>query len=101
MLATDAESGEVKRFLTGPRGCEITGVIMTPDGRTMFVNVQHPGESTTCWDARFGVPDRGDPTTVSSWPFGSTDPITGRSVGPRPRSATVVITRKDGGTIGS
>ena len=33
MLAADPQSGTVKRFLTGPRGCEITGVITTPDQR--------------------------------------------------------------------
>jgi secreted PhoX family phosphatase len=91
MLAADPESGEIKRFLTGPRGCEITGVIMTPDRRTMFVNVQHPGESTTFWNNQFGAPTVANPATVSSWPFGG---------GKRPRPATVVITRIDGGEIG-
>ncbi len=91
MLAADPETGEVRRFLTGPRGCEITGVIMTPDRRTMFVNVQHPGESTTFWNNQFGAPTVANPSSISSWPFGS---------GRRPRSATVVITRTDGGTIG-
>ena len=47
MLAADPRTGEIRRFLVGPRGCEITGVITTPDKRTMFVNVQHPGETTT------------------------------------------------------
>jgi secreted PhoX family phosphatase len=45
MLAADIRTGAIRRFLTGPRGCEVTGVIMTPDARTMFVNLQHPGES--------------------------------------------------------
>lgn len=90
MLAANPRTGEVRRFLTGPRGCEITGVIMTPDSRTMFVNVQHPGESTTHWNALFGEPTTASPSTVSSWPFGG-----------RPRPATVVIRREDGGRIGS
>jgi secreted PhoX family phosphatase len=88
MLAACPETGEVKRFLTGPRGCEITGVTMTPDERTMFINVQHPGESTTSW----GVPTTSDPSVVSSWPFGP---------GHRPRPATVVIRKLDGGRIGT
>jgi secreted PhoX family phosphatase len=50
MLVADPNTGDVRRFLTGPNGCEITGVIMTPDQRTLFVNVQHPGESTTFWN---------------------------------------------------
>jgi secreted PhoX family phosphatase len=90
MLCADPETGEVRRFLTGPRGCEITGVITTPNGRTMFVNVQHPGESTSFWNAQFGSPSNANPTTVSSWPFGT-----------RPRSATVVIRKTDGGVIGT
>jgi secreted PhoX family phosphatase len=90
MLVADPETGEVRRFLTGPRGCEITGVITTPDQRTMFINVQHPGESTNYWNTLNGAPSPASPTTVSSWPFGG-----------RPRPATVVIRKTDGGKIGS
>ena len=91
MLAADPKTGEVRRFLTGPRGCEITGVITTPDQRTMFVNVQHPGESTTFWNNAVRRPER-RPTLrrVSTWPFGG-----------RPRPATVVIRKLDGGKIGT
>jgi len=84
MLAADPVSGEVRRFLTGPAGCEITGVTATPDGRTMFVNIQHPGESPS----ERSDPD--DPSRISMWPFGG-----------RPRSATVVIRRRDGGVVGT
>jgi secreted PhoX family phosphatase len=90
MLVADPETREVRRFLTGPRGCEITGVSMTPDQKTMFINVQHPGESTTYWNNLNGTPSTANPSTVSSWPFGG-----------RPRPATVVIRRRDGGKIGS
>jgi uncharacterized protein len=90
MLVADPETREVRRFLTGPRGCEITGVVMTPDQKTMFINVQHPGESTTYWNNLYGAPSTANPSTVSSWPFGG-----------RPRPATVVIRRIDGGKIGS
>jgi uncharacterized protein len=89
MLAADPTSGELRRFLTGPRGCEITGVITTPDQRTMFVNVQHPGERTPA----FGTPTTDDPRVVSNWP--DFDPEG------RPRSATVVIRKLDGGVIGT
>ena len=90
MLAADPYTGELRRFLTGPRGCEITGVTMTPDRRTMFVNVQHPGESTTFWNNVYGSPSTANPSSVSSWPYGG-----------RPRPATVVIRKQDGGRIGS
>ena len=86
MLVCDPQTGEVKRFLTGPNMCEITGISFTPDGTTLFINVQHPGESPS---------DRGDPkypNQYSSWPDHIDDN--------RPRSATVAIRKKDGGIIG-
>ena len=65
----------LRRFLVGPRGCEVTGIDSTPDGRTLFVNIQHPG---------------------GSWPATQNNPeATGR-----PRSSTLVITREDGGVVG-
>jgi hypothetical protein len=82
--------------MTGPRGCEITGITATPDQRTLFVNIQHPGESTAYWNTLAGgPPSTALPSRVSSWPYGS------ESNPRRPRPATVVIRRKDGGRIGS
>lgn len=75
MLCADPKTKEIRRFLVGPKECEITGLTFTPDQKTLFINVQHPGE-------------RGN----SHWPDGG-DAI--------PRSATVVITKDDGGVIGS
>jgi uncharacterized protein len=88
MLAANTQTGEVRRFLTGPNGCEVTGVVTTPDGRTMFVNIQHPGEAPS------ESSDPNNPTAISTWPDGP-----GRAG--RPRSATVVIERTDRGIIGS
>ncbi|HUF99935.1 MAG TPA: alkaline phosphatase PhoX, partial [Ilumatobacter sp.] len=93
MLVANPDTGEVKRFLTGPRGCEVTGVITTPDQTTMFVNIQHPGESTTFWNGQFGAPSTANPSTVSNWPD--------HQPNGRPRSATLVIRKLDGGKIGS
>jgi secreted PhoX family phosphatase len=87
MLAADPATGEIRRFLVGPVGCEITGATMTPDGRTMFINIQHPGESPS------ERSDPANPRRYSNWPD--------RSSGGRPRSATVVIRRNDGGPIGT
>ncbi|OUE46408.1 Tat pathway signal protein [Billgrantia desiderata SP1] len=85
MLVADPETGEIRRFLTGPIGQEITGVVTTPDQRTMFVNVQHPGATTSAEAFAAGE-------SVSHWPDG------GSAI---PRSATLVITREDGGIIGA
>ncbi|MGX2993200.1 PhoX family protein [Streptomyces sp. JNUCC 64] len=79
----------VRRFLTAPRGAEVTSAVLTPDLRTMFVNIQHPGARTAVW----GGPTAEDPRAVSDWPD--------RDPAGRPRSATIVVRRADGGVIGS
>ncbi len=87
MLAADVATGEIRRFLTGPSGCEITGCTMAPDGRTMFINIQHPGETPS------ERTDPAQPRGVSNWPDFRPDG--------RPRSATLAIRREDGGLIGT
>jgi len=73
MLAGDPETGEIRRFLTGPRGCEVTGLTWSSDRRTMFVGIQHPGDDGGDW------PDHG---------------------GALARSAVIAIKRDDGGLVG-
>lgn len=87
MLCADPATRETRRFLVGPNVCEVTGVFVTPDERTMFVGIQHPGEAPT------GSNDPANPKRYSSWPDGP--------AGGRPCSACVVITKDDGGAIGS
>ena len=78
------------RFLVGPKDCEITGWCETPDGRAVFINIQHPGEGTKMADVT-------NPSKYTSqWPANA-----GYGAGQRPRSATIVITKNDGGVIGS
>ena len=72
MLAANPVTRDIRRFFVGPKGCEVTGVVTTPDVRTMFVNIQHP---------------------AMDWPFGSE--------GDHPRDATVIVTRDDKGVIGA
>ena len=88
MLAADVTTGEIRRFLTGPAGCEVTGAALAPDGRSLFVNIQHPGEPPS---------ERSDPAAapraISNWPDFRPDG--------RPRAATLVIRREDGGLIGT
>lgn len=74
MLLGDPATGEIRRFLTGPLQCEITGLTWSPDRKAMFVGIQHPGE-------------RGE----GNWPGGENTV---------PRSAVVVVTRDDGGLVG-
>jgi uncharacterized protein len=43
MLVGDPATGEIARFMTGPKGSEVTGLTFSPDRRTVFAGVQHPG----------------------------------------------------------
>ena len=95
-LAVDTYVGKaatpdtLKRFLVGPKGSEITGLAETPDGKAIFVNIQHPGEATR-------MADLADPAKYQSqWPANA-----GYGAGQRPRSATIVITKDDGGKAGT
>jgi hypothetical protein len=74
--------------LVGPVDCEITGLAESPDGKALFVNIQHPGETTNGKGFDIAKPS----TYLSHWPAGGDA---------RPRSATIVITRDDGGPIGA
>lgn len=72
LLCANPVTRAVKRFLVGPRGCEITGLTGTPDGKSLWLNIQHPGISYPASDGKT-----------------------------RPRSTTVLVTKNDGGVIGT
>ncbi|THF57245.1 PhoX family protein [Pseudothauera rhizosphaerae] len=76
MLCADPASGEIRRFATGPVACELTGMAFTPDRRTLFVGVQHPGEDLK----------------PSHFPGGGSA---------KPRSTIMAIRRIDGGVVGT
>ncbi|MDP1533425.1 MAG: DUF839 domain-containing protein, partial [Rubrivivax sp.] len=99
VLVGDPQTKEIRRFMVGPSGCEFCGATFTPDRKTLFVTVQHPGElgshpraprnaggTATLTDNELAR----NPTAFSQWP----------TAGARPRSATVVVRRSDGGVIG-
>lgn len=75
MLCANPVTGEIKRFLVGPVACEITGIAFTPDQKTMFVGIQHPGEKL----APSHFPQGGDAV---------------------PRSSIIAISRRDGRVVG-
>ncbi|XDA97289.1 PhoX family phosphatase [Sulfitobacter sp. LCG007] len=70
MLAGDPVTGEIRRFLTGPKGSEVTGLTWSSDRRTMFVGIQHP---------------------AAPFPDGE---------GSLPRSSIVMVRRTDNGLVG-
>ncbi len=70
---------ELRRFFVGPNGCEVTGLAFSPDLSGFFVNIQHP----------------------RNWPQGDDAAVaTTDGVAVRPRAATVVISKIDGGAVG-
>lgn len=95
MLAADPVTREVKRFLTSPKNCEVTGVTSTPDGKTFFVGIQHPGEDwTSSFIQNSTWPDSGINGPTSLNPSGNpATPV-------KPRAATLVITHNGGQKIG-
>ncbi|NMY74540.1 PhoX family phosphatase [Pseudomonas sp. WS 5071] len=76
MLCADPNTGEIRRFMVGPVGCEVTGISFAPDQKTLFVGIQHPGEN-------------GGSTFPENLPNGT------------PRSSVMAISREDGGIVGA
>ncbi len=65
-------AGRVLQVASAPMDAELTGQCFAPDGKTLFLSVQHPGEQTASLDR-----------LTSNWPDG------GKS---KPRSSVVAIT---------
>lgn len=86
LYAADTEGegrGSTRLFFTSPIGAEITGPYFTPDGKTLFLSIQHPGED----------PDESNYDRPSTrWPDFSSDMP--------PRPSVIAITKEDGEIIG-
>lgn len=77
---TGPERGRLQQFMSGPLGCEVCGCQFSPDGETLFLSIQHPGEGGTTAAPR------------SHWPDGP---------GTQPRASVIAISKDGGGVIGS
>ena len=88
MLACDPRTGEIRRFLTGP--VELRDHRRHADARRPHDVHQHPAPGR---DRRATAATRPTRRKFSNWPD--------YQPGGRPRSATVVIRKKDGGVIGT
>jgi len=69
------ERGRLRQLASGPAGCEVCGCEFTPDGRTLFLSIQHPGEGGSIEHPR------------SHWPDGNGLPA---------RASLIAIEREDG-----
>ena len=84
--------GTGKHFFRTPVGAELCGPRFTPDDRALFVSVQHPGDASVKKGGLFShAATFEDPAT--RWPD--------FRPGMPPRPSVVVITKKDGGVIGT
>lgn len=73
-----AQRGWLRQFMSGVPGGEVASLALSPDERTMFISVQHPGEGTTYDSPSSTFPDGG-----------------------KPRPSVVAVRKGDGGLIGS
>jgi secreted PhoX family phosphatase len=80
VLATSGpERGQARQFMSAPREAEVCGLEFTPDGETLFLSIQHPGEKGSFERPR------------SDWPDGNGAP---------PRPSVIAVRREGGGRIG-
>lgn len=75
MPTTGPDRGRLVQVASAPIGAEICGCEFTPDGKTLFLAIQHPGEGGTV------------DSPVSHWPDGEGLPA---------RSAVIAISRESG-----
>ncbi|MDX1975871.1 MAG: PhoX family phosphatase [Rickettsiales bacterium] len=74
--------GQTRLFFNAPDGAEVTGPCFTPDGKTLFLSIQHPGSAKqTANDQKKAWPDFEE--------------------GVPPRPSVIAITKDDDGVIGS
>ena len=86
------------RFLHSPKGAEITGVAESADGKALYVNIQLPGENTKANATDGWIIDAAK--LESQWPTKGLGLSAAYGPGTRARSATILITRNDGGKVG-
>jgi secreted PhoX family phosphatase len=72
---TGPDRGRLIQVVSAPIGAEVCGCEFTPDGKTLFLAIQHPGSGGTV------------DSPISHWPDGGTLPA---------RSAVIAVSREDG-----
>jgi len=86
-----ANRGRLRQFMSGPVDCEVCGAEFTPDERTLFLNVQHPGNTSL-------------EKPSSNWPDaelpGGQRPVDANG-NIQPRASLIAVRRVDGGLVGT
>ena len=105
IVTQGSQAGEAKMFAYGPMECELTGPFFTPDGTTLFIAAQHPGERNGIRQAmaaelrEFALKTTAGElfTQIREVPLGSNWPEKGVNSPPKP--AVVAIRRIGSGPI--
>jgi uncharacterized protein len=74
------QRGRLQQFMSAPVGAEVCGCCFTPDGETLFLSIQHPGEGGSVIEPR------------SHWPDGAET---------QPRASVIAIRKDGGGVVGT
>lgn len=82
MEFSGSHAGAPRLFFNGPAGCEVAGPAFTPDGKTLFLSIQHPADEK---HSTFDNPSTRWPDFKDGMP---------------PRPSVIAITKKDGGLVG-
>jgi uncharacterized protein len=72
--------GRLQQFMSAPVGAEVCGCCFSPDGETLFLSIQHPGEGGTVLEPK------------SHWPDGP---------GTQPRASVIAVRKEGGGVVGT
>jgi uncharacterized protein len=93
LLCADTNTGELKRFMVGVKGCEISGICFDDNSKTLFLNIQHPGDNEQYTLPTAEGQSKNDfiarnPLYISSWPRNKKNAKTQTQM---PRSATIAV----------
>ncbi len=91
--------GQTKAIAYGPDGAEISGPYLTPDDKSLFFVVQHPGVDLFSWTSPTTAPTSVTAAIGAPGSTWNTTPAVGGLTPGVPRAAALVVRRTDGKEI--